>query len=71
MPRPRMPKTRPSVAPEKLRISQVLSFSGVRNGINGLINAQNLNTITVLLGMILIFPRLLRRIGASWIGRRA
>jgi TRAP-type C4-dicarboxylate transport system permease large subunit len=34
--------------------SQVLSFSGVVNGINGLITAQNLSTLTVLLGMILI-----------------
>jgi tripartite ATP-independent transporter DctM subunit len=34
--------------------SQVLSFSGVVNGINGLITGQNLSTITVLLGMIVI-----------------
>jgi tripartite ATP-independent transporter DctM subunit len=34
--------------------SQVLSFSGVVNGINGLITGQNLGTLTVLLGMIVI-----------------
>jgi tripartite ATP-independent transporter DctM subunit len=34
--------------------SQVLSFSGVVNGINGLITGQNLSTLTVLLGMIVI-----------------
>jgi tripartite ATP-independent transporter DctM subunit len=34
--------------------SQVLSFSGVVNGINSLITAQNLSTISVLLGMIVI-----------------
>ncbi len=34
--------------------SQVLSFSGVVNGITGLITAQGLGTMTVLLGMILI-----------------
>jgi tripartite ATP-independent transporter DctM subunit len=34
--------------------SQVLSFSGVVNGINALITGQNLGTLTVLLGMIVI-----------------
>jgi tripartite ATP-independent transporter DctM subunit len=34
--------------------SQVLSFSGVVNGITALITAQGLSTMTVLLGMILI-----------------
>ena len=34
--------------------SQVLSFSGVVNGITGLITAQGLSTMTVLIGMILI-----------------
>jgi tripartite ATP-independent transporter DctM subunit len=34
--------------------SQVLSFSGVVNGINGLIAGKNLSTLTVLLGMIVI-----------------
>ena len=34
--------------------SQILSFSGVVNGITGLITAQGLSTMAVLLGMILI-----------------
>ncbi|MGE3989452.1 TRAP transporter large permease [Pseudorhodoplanes sp.] len=34
--------------------SQVLSFSGVVNGINGLITGHDLSTLTVLLGMIAI-----------------
>jgi tripartite ATP-independent transporter DctM subunit len=34
--------------------SQVLSFSGVVNGINGLITAQNLSATAVIIGMILI-----------------
>jgi tripartite ATP-independent transporter DctM subunit len=34
--------------------AQVLSFSGVVNGITGLITAHGLSTMTVLLGMILI-----------------